>query len=345
MPEGTSLTRTFGAVKPGTGKEQETVFRAEPPRGRSLELKPENLPEPERETENRPVAETLDGIVQKPVFQSGQRPESRLVLKPDQHEPEAELEDAYCSLTNRIVLVSPLPQKLHELIGGLTAACYDVMVFHHGDPSLPARLSADLLIVDCTVPVDGGGRYEWLASPELAHTPIVRLLPDGASGDNSGTALVWPAPFPQALTVIRSAAEAGRSAPKGMEQTEGLATAGSSGASAGPDAASAAASAESMLRLHDLVLDLKRYSAVKNGTRLELTKTEFDLLRVLLQAGGSVLTRQELMDQVWGDDYYGGSNTVDVHVKTLRQKLNDDPKTPRYIATVRGIGYRAADGS
>lgn len=240
-------------------------------------------------------------------------------------------DDAYCSITNRIVIVSPLPQRIHELIRGLSAACYDVMVFHHGDPVLLSRLQADLLIADFTRPDDPGTR-DWLASPELADLQIMRLVPPGAGdGGDAGESvpllqLQWPAPVQEAVAAIRAAAEQSRRLP------------------AGEPSAPSAAAAGGALRLHDLTLDLKRYTASVGASRLDLTKTEFDLLRALLEAGGSVLTRQELLDRVWGDDYFGGSNTVDVHVKTLRQKLGDDPRRPRYIVTVRGIGYRAADG-
>lgn len=240
--------------------------------------------------------------------------------------------EAYCSITNRIVIVSPLPQRIHELIRGLTTACYDVMVFHHGDPALLSRLQADLLIADCTRPGDsteGSHGFGWLDSPELVGLPVVRLLARDSGRDQAAgaDALPWPMPFREALAFIRIRAEAGRSGKGGVASA----------------AIAAASSEDDIRRLHDLVLDLKRHTASRAGARLDLTKTEFELLRVLLEAGGTVLTRQELLDRVWGDDYFGGSNTVDVHVKTLRHKLGDDPKSPRYIVTVRGIGYRAAD--
>jgi two-component system, OmpR family, alkaline phosphatase synthesis response regulator PhoP len=237
--------------------------------------------------------------------------------------------DAYCSTTNRIVIVSPLPQRIHELIRGLSAACYDVMVFHHGDPSLLSRLQADLLIADLTRP-DGAGNNSWLHSPELSGMQIIRLISPGTpDAKDSGRLVEWPAPLPDAITYIRSAAAAGyRPAVAGPE----------------PASPSMEQGPVNTLRLKDLTLDLKRHAAAVGTARLDLTKTEFDLLRVLLETGGSVLTRQELMDRVWGDEYFGGSNTVDVHVKTLRQKLGDDPRHSRYIVTVRGIGYRAADG-
>ncbi|WJH36079.1 winged helix-turn-helix domain-containing protein [Paenibacillus sp. CC-CFT747] len=97
------------------------------------------------------------------------------------------------------------------------------------------------------------------------------------------------------------------------------------------------------LQHKDLTVDMRRMTARREGERVELTKTEYDLLTALLAADGEVLTRDALMDRVWGDTYFGGSNTVDAHIKSLRQKLGDDPRRPRYIATVRGAGYRLAD--
>nr|WP_240464281.1 response regulator transcription factor [Paenibacillus apiarius] len=97
------------------------------------------------------------------------------------------------------------------------------------------------------------------------------------------------------------------------------------------------------LRFKDVVVDLKRFIVLKAGTKIDLTRTEFDLLKGLLLRGGGVMTRQEIMEFVWGENYFGGSNSVDVHIKSLRQKLGDAPKNPKYIVTVRGIGYRIAD--
>ena len=67
---------------------------------------------------------------------------------------------------------------------------------------------------------------------------------------------------------------------------------------------------------------------------------EFDLLEMLLRNAGRVLTRMQLIDRVWGADYVGDTKTLDVHVKRLRSKVEPEPSTPRYIVTVRGLGYK-----
>ncbi len=93
----------------------------------------------------------------------------------------------------------------------------------------------------------------------------------------------------------------------------------------------------------DLVVDPARYEVRRSGTPVELTRVEFQLLLALLEADGRVLTRDQLLDAVYGHDASDVMDrTIDVHVGRLREKLSDDAESPRYIATVRGVGYRAA---
>jgi two-component system response regulator RegX3 len=73
---------------------------------------------------------------------------------------------------------------------------------------------------------------------------------------------------------------------------------------------------------------------------IDLPPKEFALLEVLLRRAGKLMTREALIAQVWGDDYYGDTRTLDVHIKRLRSKIEDDPAEPRYLRTVRGLGYR-----
>ena len=83
--------------------------------------------------------------------------------------------------------------------------------------------------------------------------------------------------------------------------------------------------------------------AWKNGRPLDLTPIEFDLLHMLMRYHGRVLSREQLIEQVWGYDYYGDDRVVDVHIGRLRKKLEDDPAEPELIATVWGAGYRFED--
>ena len=94
------------------------------------------------------------------------------------------------------------------------------------------------------------------------------------------------------------------------------------------------------LQLGDLSVDLARHEVRIDGSVVDLTPAEFRLLTALLAARGRVLTRDQLMDAVHGADGLVLDRTIDVHVGRLRQKLGDDPASPRYVATVRGVGYR-----
>ena len=77
----------------------------------------------------------------------------------------------------------------------------------------------------------------------------------------------------------------------------------------------------------------------KDGIPVELTQKEFDLLRFFLAAPGKVFTREELMEKVWNYDYFGDMRTVDVTIRRLREKVEDDPGKPCHIMTKRGVGY------
>lgn len=92
-----------------------------------------------------------------------------------------------------------------------------------------------------------------------------------------------------------------------------------------------------------LSIDESAYIATKNGKTVDLTQKEFDLLRFLMASPGKVYSREDLMVKVWNYDYFGDTRTVDVMVRRLREKIEDDPANPRYIMTRRGVGYYFSD--
>lgn len=98
--------------------------------------------------------------------------------------------------------------------------------------------------------------------------------------------------------------------------------------------------ASEVLRHGDIVIDCARHEVLKRGEPLQLTYKEFELLKMLVLHKGIVLTREMLLEKIWGYDYLGDTRTVDVHIRYLRQKLEDDSEHPVYIKTIRGIGYR-----
>jgi DNA-binding response OmpR family regulator len=93
-------------------------------------------------------------------------------------------------------------------------------------------------------------------------------------------------------------------------------------------------------RFGTVKVDFTHFTAEKNGRVLRLTSTEFSLLHLLISSKGKVLTREELLNKVWGYEFFPQSRTVDNHILRLRQKLEDDPNRPRNILTVHGLGYK-----
>ncbi len=100
---------------------------------------------------------------------------------------------------------------------------------------------------------------------------------------------------------------------------------------------------ENRLVFGNIVINLKSLDVKKNGEKLELTPREFDLIKFLATQPNQVFSREELMEHVWKYDYYGDLRTVDVTVRRLREKLEDDPANPVRIVTRRGAGYMFAD--
>jgi two-component system response regulator RegX3 len=97
---------------------------------------------------------------------------------------------------------------------------------------------------------------------------------------------------------------------------------------------------EDVLAVGGVTLYPERHEVVVDGERLHLPLKEFELLELLLEHAGRVVTRERVIDEVWGHDYVGDTKTLDVHVKRLRSKIEPDPSRPTRITTIRGVGYR-----
>ena len=103
---------------------------------------------------------------------------------------------------------------------------------------------------------------------------------------------------------------------------------------------SAQQSTDGTIEIGELRLDPSRREASLAGEALDLSRKEFELLHTLMAEAGAVLTREALIERVWDMNWFGSTKTLDVHISGLRKKLGDDPRTPRYIHTVRGVGFR-----
>lgn len=96
----------------------------------------------------------------------------------------------------------------------------------------------------------------------------------------------------------------------------------------------------SVVRIGAIEIDKRRYAVARNSTPVPLSQREYDLLVALQEANGAVVKRGDLLDQVWGEEWIGDPRTLDVHMRWLREKLEDAPSAPRLLLTVRGVGYR-----
>ena len=229
----------------------------------------------------------------------------------------------------RILLVEDDPSIREVTALGLRGAGFEVLTAEDGAEGLETwqRERPDLVLLDVMLPrLDG--LEVCRAIRRESTVPIVMLTARGDTLDivvglESGADdyVTKPYELPILIARVRAALRRRSPAPSGPA-TAGAVTPG--------------------LRLGDLAIDLAGRSVERAGTPIALTRTEFDLLVELAQAPGQVLTRDALLDRVWGYDFLGDSRLVDVAVGRLRAKVEADPADPRLILTVRGSGYKAA---
>jgi len=177
----------------------------------------------------------------------------------------------------------------------------------------------DLVLLDVMLP-DGDGKDLLRQIRAESRTPVVMLTARGQETDKVvglelGADDYVVKPFGSAELIARIRAVLRRSAT--------------------PEA-----DAPSALRVGDVEMNLHTHSVTQRGQAIDLTLKEYELLRMLMEAAGRVVSRTDLIDEVWDPNWYGSTKTLDVHVSSLRKKLGDDPSTPRYIHTVRGVGFR-----
>jgi len=232
--------------------------------------------------------------------------------------------------TRRPILVVDDDAKIVRLVRTyLERDGFMVVTAADGPAALDAieRHRPALVVLDLMLPeLDGRAVIRAVRrDDEAAATPILILSARGSTIDRiagleDGADDYLPKPFSPAELVLRVKSILRRTSPGGSDR-----------------------SGQASLRLADVVVDLDRYEVTRDGMPIPLTPVEFKLLATLIEAGGRVLTRDQLLDAVWGQDQADVlDRTVDVHVGRLRDRLGDDAESPRYVVTVRGIGYRAA---
>lgn len=187
---------------------------------------------------------------------------------------------------------------------------------------LAERTEPDVILLDLMLP-DGDGRDVCRAIRRDSDVPIIMLTARGTEVDRivgleigADDYVVKPFSSGELIARIRAI----------LRRVEG------------------GSRAEVKIKIGDLEVDESSRRATLGGEPLDLSRKEFDLLLELVRNAGSVVTREQLMAAVWDENWFGSTKTLDVHVGWLRKKLNDDSNDPRYLHTVRGVGFRFVTG-
>ena len=223
----------------------------------------------------------------------------------------------------RILLIEDEPSISEPLKAALEREGYATLVagtVQEGIDGFKSR-SPDLVLLDVGLP-DGDGRDVLRHIRGSSRTPVIMLTARGEEMDRViglelGADDYVAKPFSAAELIARIRAVLRRTA-------------------------APAPSGESIIEVSDIAMNLDTRKVTRGGQPVELALKEFELLRMLMEEAGRVVRRTDLMDEVWDPNWYGPTKTLDVHVSSLRKKLGDDPANPRYIHTVRGVGFRFA---
>ena len=225
----------------------------------------------------------------------------------------------------RILYVEDEPSILEPMAKALDRAGFEAITARTVREALELdeRMDPDLLLLDLSLP-DGDGRDVCREVRRRRDVPVIMLTARGTETDRIvgleiGADDYVVKPFSSAEVVARIRAVLRRSA-RGEAPME----------------------ATGSLEVDDVRVDVGARRAWRGDSELELSRREFDLLVRLMRDAGRVVTRESLMDDVWDVNWFGSTKTLDVHVGWLRRKLADDPLKPRYIHTVRGVGFRFA---
>jgi DNA-binding response OmpR family regulator len=221
----------------------------------------------------------------------------------------------------KVLVVEDDPAILRIVADNLRFEGYEVITAHDGEAGerLQHSHKPDLIVLDLMMPRVGGLELCRRLRGEGVQTPILMLTArseeaDRVAGLDLGADDYVTKPFSVKELLARVRALLRRVQPQ-----QNL-----------PDA----------LRFADIEVDFRRYEAKRRGKHLEMTRKEFAILRFLASREGEVVTRDELLNEVWGYDAFPVSRTVDNHVAMLRAKLELDPSSPVHILTVFGVGYR-----
>ena len=222
---------------------------------------------------------------------------------------------------SRILVIEDDPAILRGLADSLKRESHDVLTAADGEAGygMIGQKRPDLVILDLMLPKMSGYELCRRVRAEGVTTPILMLTARGEEGDrvlglDLGADDYVTKPFSLRELLARVRALLRRAQPPRALIDE--------------------------LRVNDVAIDFRKYEATAGGRPLDLTRREFQLLRVLASRPGEVVTRPDLLDQVWGLDDYPTTRTVDTHIASLRAKIERDPANPERLLTMRGVGYK-----
>ena len=224
-----------------------------------------------------------------------------------------------------ILLVEDEPAIAEPLTYLLQREGYEVAAVADGGEALArfGRGDVDLILLDLMLPVLSGTEVAKRVRA-VSDVPIIMLTAKDSEIDivlglelGADDYVTKPYSSRELLARVRAVLR------RRVEQSEAL----------GPD----------VLESGPIRLDADRHAVFVHGRETAMPLKEFELLELLLRNAGRVLTRGQLIDRIWGSDYFGDTKTLDVHVKRIRAKIEDEPAEPRLLLTVRGLGYRFED--
>jgi len=227
---------------------------------------------------------------------------------------------------NRILVIEDDPAILRGLKDNLEYESYDVLTAADGEQGyrLVKEQRPDLIVLDVMIPkLDGYDLCRKIRHEGIA-TPILMLTARGQEADRvhgldlgADDYVAKPFSVPELLARVRAI----------LRRAQPIATL--------PD----------HLCFDDVSVDFERFEASKAGHALKLSRKEYGVLRLLAAREGQVVTRNELLDEVWGHESYPTTRTVDNHIASLRAKLEEDPANPHHLITMHGVGYKLILGT